>query len=377
MRALVQSLLISVAGFAAGLLMAGGTWLLAPPVDDRTAHAVARTDAAPAFARSARLPAPVPPTPRVAAPAPEPAERAAPTLPPAAPTVAAVETPPEPPAVAAPAPAATQPPPTAQPTTAPPTTTPLTTTPTTTQPPATLPAWKRFAAVTPDIGDRPVIAIVLDDVGLNPARARRSIALPGPITIALLPYGRGLPALAAEARQSGHELLVHMPMEPLGADKDPGPNALLVDLPAGERARRLDWNLSRFSGYVGINNHMGSRFTASSDHMRPVMRELKSRGLLFLDSITSVGSVAGRVASESGVPTATRDIFLDHHLSMPQIRRQLRAVERMAQRQGHAVAIGHPHAETLQALEAWLPTLRDRGFVLVPVSAIVSRRMTG
>ncbi len=349
MRALVQSVLISVAGFTAGLLIAGGTWLLAPPVDESTAHAIARTDAVPELAPSARMVIPPLTQPRVVAPVPEPAEIAAPNPPPtSAPRINTPLTVPEPPEIAAPVPES-----------------------------ADLPTWKRFAAVAPDIGDRPMIAIVLDDVGLNRARARRSFALQGPITIALLPYGRTLPTLAAEARESGHELLVHMPMEPESAEKDPGPNALLVDLPYAERSRRLNWNLSQFSGYVGINNHMGSRFTASSDHMRPVMRELKNRGLLFLDSITSVGSVAGQVARESGVPTATRDIFLDHHVSTEDIRRQLQEAERVALRQGHVIAIGHPHPETLEALEAWLPTLRDRGFVLVPVSAIVSRRMTG
>lgn len=352
MRALVQSVLISVAGFTAGLLIAGGTWLLAPPVDESSAHAVARTDAeavfAPFPAPSTRVVLPPVVQPPVAV-LPPPPEVAAPSLPPVAVLPPRnVMAPPEPPAVAAPAPET-----------------------------GVLPAWKRFAAATPDVGSRPMIAVVLDDVGLNRSRARRSIALQGPLTIALLPYGRGLQGLAVEARQSGHELLVHMPMEPQSADKDPGPNALLIDLSAAERARRLEWNLSQFAGYVGINNHMGSRFTASSEHLRPVMRELKDRGLLFLDSITSVGSVAGSVARESGVPTATRDVFIDHEVSLPEIRRQLREVERTALRQGHAIAIGHPHPETLEALEAWLPTLLDRGFVLVPVSAIVSRRMTG
>lgn len=349
MRALAQSVLISIAGFTAGLLIAGGTWLLAPPVDDGSAHAVARAEVDTTFVPSARIvlpPAAEPrpaPVPAIQVPAPSPP-------PPDPPSVDAPMSLPEPPAVAAPSPSPAD---------------------------GALPAWKRFAAATPDIGSRPMIAIVLDDVGLSRTRARRSIALPGPITIALLPYGNGLRGLAVQARQSGHELLVHMPMEPQSADKDPGPNALMVDLPPAERARRLDWNLSRFSGYVGINNHMGSRFTASAEHLRPVMRELKDRGLLFLDSITSAGSVAGSMARESGVPTATRDVFIDHDVSLSQIRRQLHEVERTALRQGYVIAIGHPHPETLSALEAWLPTLRDRGFVLVPVSAIVSRRMTG
>nr|MDJ0895682.1 divergent polysaccharide deacetylase family protein [Alphaproteobacteria bacterium] len=172
-------------------------------------------------------------------------------------------------------------------------------------------------------------------------------------------------------RRAGHELMVHMPMEPLTRDSDPGPNALLVGLARGELERRLHWNLSRFDGFVGVNNHMGSRFTSHHGAMAVVARELKRRGLLFLDSRTVETSVALEVATAEGVPSTTRDVFIDHSQQPEKIAQQLRMVERIARRTGQAIAIAHPHDATLKALRRWLPSLAERGFALVPLSAIV------
>lgn len=221
---------------------------------------------------------------------------------------------------------------------------------------------------------RPMIAVVIDDVGLDQPRSRAAIALPGPLTIAMLPYGYNLPDLAMETRRQGHELLVHMPMEPLDPGANPGPRALLTGLGPKELRQRVAWDLEQFSGYVGINNHMGSRFTANEAGMRIVMDEVRARGLLFLDSVTSRNTTGFRLAAKAGVPHAVRDIFLDHDIALPAIRKQLGKVEATARRQGHAIAIGHPHDETLEALRAWLPTLRGKGFQIVPISAIVRAR---
>ena len=116
----------------------------------------------------------------------------------------------------------------------------------------------------------------------------------------------------ARARTAGHEILVHLPMEPQAADADPGPNALLTGLPIAELDRRIAANLARLDGYVGINNHMGSRFTASAREMRRVMRALQARDLLFLDSLTTGKSTGHSLAREFGIPSVVRDIFLDN-----------------------------------------------------------------
>jgi hypothetical protein len=219
--------------------------------------------------------------------------------------------------------------------------------------------------------DKPMIALIFDDLGIDQAHSREAIKLPGPMTMAFLTYGHNLQELVASARAKGHEILVHVPMAPLDLSIDPGPNALQREFGANEILRRLDWDLSQFSGYVGINNHMGSRFTADTDGMRLVIGELKRRGLIFVDSVTTSDSKGYSTAAAMGLPHAVRDVFLDNMIDAAAIRTQLQRVEETAKRQGYAIAIGHPHPETLAVVTDWLKTVRARGFQLVPVSTIV------
>ncbi|MDH3594831.1 MAG: divergent polysaccharide deacetylase family protein [Rhodospirillales bacterium] len=238
-----------------------------------------------------------------------------------------------------------------------------------------VPLWRRNAVEILDPGGRPMIAVVIDDLGVNPVNARRAVELPGPLTLSFMTYAEGLGPLTAKARAAGHELMLHVPMEPRDPSWDPGPNVLSSGLGEGELQRRLEWGLGRFEGYVGINNHMGSRFTGSLLGMAQVMAELRARGLLFIDSMTSGASLGIGLARRMGVAHASRDIFLDNEPEDPEaIRRQLAKLERIARRRGAAIAIGHPHDATLEVLARWLPELEVRGFALVPISAIVRRK---
>jgi polysaccharide deacetylase 2 family uncharacterized protein YibQ len=194
------------------------------------------------------------------------------------------------------------------------------------------------------------------------------------LTLSFLPYGRDAPALAILARQRGHEIMLHMPMQPVGGE-NPGPQALSADLGESEIRLRVGAALDRFGDAIGLNNHMGSRFTTEKRLLRPVMDELAARGLVFLDSRTSGASQGARAAEESGVPAALRDVFLDNDLSAEAIARQLEEVERLARRRGFAVAIGHPHDATLAALSVWLPGLSARGLQAVPVSTVIRRSL--
>jgi polysaccharide deacetylase 2 family uncharacterized protein YibQ len=234
------------------------------------------------------------------------------------------------------------------------------------------PTWLRNA-VAPVIDDRPAVAIVIDDLGVNRAGTAALNRLPAPLTLAFLPYAHELEEQTRAARAAGHELMVHVPMEPTG-NAWPGPNALLASLQAADLVARLRSQLNSFPGFVGINNHMGSLLTSDEERMGLVMAELRERGLLFLDSRTTGSSVAGRAARRLEVPYAERDVFLDNELSVDAVLRQLAHVERIARSRGYAVAIGHPHAVTIQALRSWLPTLDARGLALAPISAIVARR---
>jgi len=233
------------------------------------------------------------------------------------------------------------------------------------------PAWVRYAVPPPNIGNKPMIAVVIDDLGVDRRRSEKVVGLPGPLTLAWMTYADNLRGVTQLARGRGHELMVHMPMQPMSESYDPGPDVLEVGLKADELRRRIRWGLNRFDGFVGINNHMGSRFTADRAGMSVVMEEIKARGLLFLDSVTTQKSVAPDLARQYDVPFAARHVFLDNDMSVTAVREQLAKTESYARKHGAAIAIGHPHDGTIEALSGWLPSLAAKGFVLVPVTTIV------
>lgn len=236
--------------------------------------------------------------------------------------------------------------------------------------PDRLPPWQRFALPV-SMNGNPRIVIVIDDVGLDKRRARRTIELPGPLTISFMAYAEDLKKQGAAARKAGHELMLHVPMEPSSTSINPGPNVLLSGMPKDELQKNIEWNLDQMSGYVGINNHMGSRFTSDAESMNVVVAALKERGYLFLDSVTSGSSVAHEAARDGGIPYAVRNVFLDHDDDLDAIRRQLRHTEQIARKTGLAIAIGHPRDKTIEALTEWLPELGAKGFQLVPISSVV------
>jgi polysaccharide deacetylase 2 family uncharacterized protein YibQ len=217
---------------------------------------------------------------------------------------------------------------------------------------------------------KPRIAIIIDDMGQNASSSKRAIALPPAVTLSFLPYTQHVSDLTAQARAAGHELLLHMPMEPLGRE-DPGPDALLTKLPPEELHKRAVKALDSFSGYDGVNNHMGSKFTTSREGMDVVLGVLKERKLFFFDSLTSSKSVALAAARVQQVPAAKRDVFLDNNTSLSAVKAQLEKVEQLARKNGQAVGIGHPNVVLLQALEKWIPEAEKKGFEIVPVRELV------
>jgi polysaccharide deacetylase 2 family uncharacterized protein YibQ len=234
------------------------------------------------------------------------------------------------------------------------------------------PAWLGTdpAPATPSAGTivkDPKIAIVIDDLGGDLAHTDRAIALPKPVTLSFLPFDEATPWLSAEAVRAGHEILVHMPMEAEG-DHNPGPLALTIGLPADEIRRRLTLALARVPGAIGINNHMGSRFTADRAALVPVVEELASRHLIFFDSRTTPATQVVSVAHAFGVASAGRDVFLDDEQTAGAVDTQLVELEARARMQGVAIAIGHPHDVTLRALAAWTARAPSRGFTLVTLS---------
>jgi hypothetical protein len=236
-------------------------------------------------------------------------------------------------------------------------------------------AWLKNSVAFAVPQGKPLIAVVLDDVGVARSHAELAIDLPGVVTLSFMTYADGVADMAARARAKGHELMLHVPMEPLGQEVDAGPNVLTVGASESELLKRLDWGLGRFPGYIGINNHMGSRFTQDERGMSVVLAELKRRNLLFLDSRTISNTVGDRLAAQMGVAHVMRDVFLDNEMDEAAVVRQLMQAERVAASKGQAIAIGHPHPATIAAIRAWMPKAEARGFVIVPLSAVAKLRL--
>lgn len=225
---------------------------------------------------------------------------------------------------------------------------------------------------------RPRVAIVIGGLGLSSAATEVAVQqLPAPVTLSFAPQTNDLEQRIAAARAAGHEVLLDLPMEPLFYPlNDPGPIALLTSLDGKQNVDRLDWVLSRAAGYVGVTNFMGSRFTASPDHLRPVLSSLRSRGLLYLDTKPTESGQGAKIAEAVGLQHAVVDLVVDEFASRAAIDAQLAKLEKLAFENNVAIGMGQPYPVTMERVLNWLPTLSAKGIVAAPVSAVVSRTGT-
>ncbi len=225
-------------------------------------------------------------------------------------------------------------------------------------------------------GDQPpIVAIIIDDIGYDRHLAAAFIELDIPLTLSILPYGPFSFKLAAKARAKGHEVMLHLPMEPNEYPVvDPGPGALLSKMSPDEMIIQLEANLDQIPGLKGVNNHMGSLLSTSPERMRQIFSILKKRGLYYVDSRTTAETVARPSARLLQLPFAERDIFIDHFEDQAFIQGQLKQLIKRAQRQGYAVGIAHPHATTLAVLKQFLPEL-TAAVELVPASMVIETIM--
>lgn len=218
----------------------------------------------------------------------------------------------------------------------------------------------------------PRLAIVIDDVGINMAPIKKLIKLGVPLTFAILPRQKHSVELANLIYEAGYEVIAHLPMEPENRQgNNPGKGALLVSASDDEIRREVTRMISEMPHAVGASNHMGSRFTMSYSRMRIVLDVVKSSGLYFLDSRTTAESIAYKVAREMGVRSASRKVFIDNERDTEAIKSELRRAIRVTLKKGEAVAIGHPHRETIEALAQMREAIKNAGVQLVFVSTLV------
>jgi uncharacterized protein len=216
------------------------------------------------------------------------------------------------------------------------------------------------------------VAIVIDDLGDSIEAARAVLALEAPVTVAVIPFRPESARIAAAAVEHGREVILHLPLEPERSD-DMGaaPGFLRAGMSSAALERQLEADLRAVPYIVGVNGHMGSRFTQDPQSMERLLRALQTRGLFFLDSLTTPSSVAAVTAGRIGLPFAQRTLFLDHDPAPAAVAAALGELDAILHDGGDAIAIGHPHRVTTAALAAWLPRAAGRGVRVVPLSAMV------
>jgi uncharacterized protein len=215
------------------------------------------------------------------------------------------------------------------------------------------------------------LAIILDDLGNDRAAAEAIFALSFPLTVSVLPNHTHSVDIAEEAHRRGYEVMLHLPMQSVG-NETPEAQELRPGMPATEVASIVDQMLSAVPDVAGVNNHQGSQATADQPLMAELMPVLRDRGLFYIDSRTTAATLAFDAARTSGVPAAFRNVpFLDDVAEPAAVRKQLELAFREAKAKGAAVAIGHPHPATLQALREVLPRAESHGVHLVFASDLV------
>lgn len=217
------------------------------------------------------------------------------------------------------------------------------------------------------------IALVVGGLGLSQTGTQKAIRdLPPDVTLAFAAAGNSLQRWMQEARRSGHEVLLQIPMEPFDyPDNDPGPNALRLSLSAPKNLAALHKNMAQITNYTGIMNYLGGRFLSDADALEPVMRDLGKRGVLFLDDGTSAQSLSGKLADAFDVPHGFADMTVDSELSRNAILKKLDELERIARRNGTAIGVASAFDESVAAIAQWAGEAQGRGIEIVGVSALV------
>jgi uncharacterized protein len=225
-----------------------------------------------------------------------------------------------------------------------------------------------FDHIDPNPHTKPRLALIIDDIGASLSHAKPFLDLGVPMTFAILPRLAASEESAFFIHNQGHEIMLHQPMEPRDRGLSPGPGALYVGDEPTKISHTVVENISSVPFATGMNNHMGSRFTASPKEMRETLQVVKDRGLFFVDSLTTGDSKGYKTAKTLHLPATSRDVFLDNRVEESAILRQLQQLKGIALRHGYAVGIGHPFAETSRAIRHFLRGVKETEFELVHIS---------
>ena len=218
---------------------------------------------------------------------------------------------------------------------------------------------------------RPRIAIIIDDLGNSKKVDDEVLAIDAPLTVSVFPLLSDSKEAAEKASSNGMEAMLHLPMEPHDYPKaNPGEGVLLTSMDDIAIITQLYEDIKSVPGIKGVNNHMGSKFTEDAERMRIILKQLKDKGLYFVDSKTSPRSKSDKTAREMGLRAGARDVFLDNKQDEGHIIGQIEELKKIARKHGSAIGIGHPYPVTIAALKKAIPGV-EKEFNIVHASELV------
>lgn len=230
------------------------------------------------------------------------------------------------------------------------------------QEPTTTPDWSTVNAT---------VSIIIDDMGHSRRYGQAIVDMDEKLTLSILPFTPFSQYFANIGRQSGNEIMLHLPMESM-SNALPSETQLEVSMPRHDFSEMLAHNLTAFEGFSGINNHQGSRMMKDAERLDWLMEDISEENMFFVDSRTVGRSPATQIASRYGIPAVGRDVFLDDSADEAEIKYQFDRMINIALRHGHAVAIGHPRPSTIKVLRRELPRLKALNIEVVPVTTTIA-----
>lgn len=214
------------------------------------------------------------------------------------------------------------------------------------------------------------IAIIIDDIGFNIPLVGEFLNIEAPIAFAVLPFAPYSDAAAEMLHGAGREILLHLPMEPLDPNKNPGPGALFCRMEETEIRRKVEEDISNVSHAIGVNNHMGSAFMEDRGKLVIVFEELKKKNLFFIDSRTTPTSRGEELAAKMGIRFAARKVFMDNGQDYEIT---VKSLFGLLEKKGgdRIIIIGHPYHSTILALKEAIPVLKAKGVKIVPLTEMI------
>lgn len=237
--------------------------------------------------------------------------------------------------------------------------------------------WKFYAKPTNLKKGTTMIAVLVTGLGQNKIVTENAIQLPEAISLSFNPYARDTQGWGRASRVTGHETLIDLPLEPGNYPAvDPGPYGLLVEKGPQENERRLEWVLSRFGSYVGLVIPLNERFSGNAEAFKILLQSVANRGLIMVMAREPHKSETKTLVESSATVMVVADMLIDEELSPSAIQTRLTALEQLAKKRGYAVGVVQPFPLSIEQLKAWSETLKEKGIVLVPISAVAKLRFS-